>query len=84
MKQLIAYLLDHAILDFSGDLDLEMVRQFLHGDDASESRSLLNKLSKDGGVSDMMVTLADCLLEQVRENLSEDVVREQIRLYAES
>jgi hypothetical protein len=84
VKQLIAYLLDHAILDFSGDLDLEMVRQFLHGDDASESRALLNKLSKDGGVSDMMVTLADCLLEQVRKNLSEDIVHEQIKLYVES
>ena len=84
MKQLIAYLLDHAILDFSGDLDLEMVRQFLQGDDASESRALITKLSRDGGVDDMMVTLADCLLEQVRANLSEDLVHEQLKLYAES
>ena len=38
MKQLIAYLLDHAILDFSGDLTLDMVRDFLREDDSSEAR----------------------------------------------
>ncbi len=84
MKQLIAFLLDHAMLDFSGDLSLEMVKDFLQGDDSREGRALLTKLMKDGGVEDMVVTLADCLQEYLRTGLNEDVMREQLRTYAES
>jgi len=84
VKQLIAYLLDHAILDFSGDLTLDMVRDFLKEDDGPEGRKLLTKLVADRGVEDMLVTLGDCLQDYLRTGLSDDVVREQIRLYSES
>lgn len=84
MNQLIAYLLDHAILDFSGDLTLDMIRDFLRNDDSPGSRALLAKLVQDKGVDDMVVTLADCLQEYLRTGLTEDVVRDQIKFYAES
>lgn len=84
MKQLVAYLLEHLILDFDGDLSLEQVREFLKEDDGREARQLLNKLVEDRGVDEMMVTLADCLKDYVRTGIAEDSVREQIRLYAES
>ncbi len=84
MNQLIAFLLDHAMLDFSGDLTLDMVKDFLRGDDSRESRALLAKIAQEGGVNDMMLTLADCLQENLRTGLTNDVVQEQIRLYAES
>ena len=84
MKQLIAYLLDHAILDFSGDLTLDMIRDFLRDDDSPTARALLAKLVQEGGVDDMVVTLADCLQDYLRTGITEDVVREQIRLYSES
>jgi hypothetical protein len=84
VKQLIAYLLDHAILDFSGDLTLDMVRDFLREDDSAEGRKLLTKIVADRGVEDMLVTLGDCLQDYLRTGLSDDVVREQIRLYSES
>ena len=84
MKQLIAYLLDHAILDFSGDLTLDMVRDFLREDEGPESRKLLSRLVEDRGVEDMLVTLGDCLQDYLRTGLTDDVVREQIRLYSES
>ena len=84
VKQLIAYLLDHAILDFSGDLTLDMVRDFLREDDGPEGRKLLAKLVEDRGVEDMLVTLADVLQDYIRTGLTDDVVREQIRLYSES
>ena len=61
MKQLIQYLLENLILDFQGDLTLDMVRDFLRDDDSREGRALLAKLVEDRGVSDMMITLADCL-----------------------
>jgi hypothetical protein len=84
VKQLIAFLLDHAMLDFSGDLSVDMVKEFLRDDDSREARALVAKLTKDGGVEDMVVTLADCLQDYLRSGLSEDVVKEQLTLYAES
>jgi hypothetical protein len=84
MKQLIAYLLDNMILDFQGNLTLDMVREFLRDDDSRESRALLSKLVEDRGVSDMMITLADCLQDTIKTGINEDVLRDQIRTYAES
>jgi hypothetical protein len=84
VKQLIAYLLDHAILDFSGDLTLDSIRDFLRDDDSPTSRALLAKLVQEGGVDDMVVTLADCLQEYLRTGLTDDVVLSQIKLYSES
>ncbi len=84
MKRLIAYLLDNMMLDFSGDLSLESVRAYLKEDDGHEARQLLQKLVEDHGVNDMMITLADCLQDHIRSGINEEVVREQLRLYAES
>jgi hypothetical protein len=84
VKQLIAFLLDHAILDFSGELTIEMVKDFLRDDESPQTRALLNKIMQDGGVEEMQVTLADCLQDSLRTGLSEQVVSDQLRLYAES
>lgn len=84
MKQLIAYLLDHAMLDFSGELTIDMVKEFLRDEESPEGRSLLNKIMQEGGVEEMQITLADCLQDCLRTGLSEGVVGEQLKLYAES
>jgi hypothetical protein len=84
VKQLIQYLLENLILDFQGDLTLDMVRDFLRDDDSREGRALLAKLVEDRGVSDMMITLADCLQDYLKSGINDDVLREQIRTYAES
>ncbi len=84
MNQLIAFLLDHAMLDFSGGLTIDMVKDFIRDDESREARTLLTKLMQEGGVEEMQLTLADCLQEQLRTGLTEDVVREQLKLYAES
>jgi hypothetical protein len=84
VKQLIQYLLENLILDFQGDLTLDMVRDFLRDDDSREGRALLAKLVEDRGVSDMMITLADCLQDYLRTGINDEVMREQIRTYAES
>jgi hypothetical protein len=84
VNQLIAFLLDHAMLDFSGDLSIDMVKDFLRGDDSPESRALLAKLVQERSVDSMFLTLADCLQEHLRTGLTDDVMREQLRLYSES
>ena len=84
MKHLIQHLLDNMMIDFQGGLTLAMVRDFLKGDNSPEARALLAKVVEERGVDDMMNTMADCLQEYLRTGINEDVVREQVRTYAES
>jgi hypothetical protein len=84
MNQLIAFLREHLILDFQGDLTMEQVREFLKNDDSRDAKSLNAKIVADRGVDEMMIVLADCLLEHAQKALSDDVVREQLRNYSES
>ncbi len=84
MKELIRYLLENIQLDFQGEITLETVRGFLREDDSREARKLLAKLIEDEGVDDMLITLADCLREYLREGINEETVSEQLSIYAES
>jgi hypothetical protein len=81
---LIDYLRQHLIIDFQGDLTVAKVRELLAGDDSRDAKSLLAKLVADRKVEDMMLVLADCLLEPAQNALTDDVVREQLRMYSES
>ncbi len=84
MNELIAYLRENIILDFQGDLDIEMVRAYLKTDDSREAKSVLAKIVADGSVDDMMIVLADVLLETVRRALTDDVLRTNLQSYTEA
>ena len=84
MKELVRYLLENLYLDFQGEISLDTVRQFLRGDDSREAKALLAKLIEDKGVDELLLTLADCLKEHIRSGVNENVLREQLGLYAES
>ena len=84
MKELIKYLLENMVIDFQGEISLETVRGFLREDDGREARQLLAKLIEEKGVDDMLITLADCLKDHIRTGVNEQVVREQLSLYADS
>jgi len=84
VNRLIDYLRQHIIIDFQGDLTVAKVRELLAGDDSRDAKSLLTKLVADRKVEDMMLVLADCLLEPVQRALTDDIVREQLRMYSES
>ncbi len=84
MKELARFLLQNAQIDFSGEITIEQVRQFLREDDSREARALLARLIEDKGVDDMLVTVADCLKEYIPDGISEDTVRAQLAVYGES
>ena len=85
MNRLIDYLRQHIMIDFQGDdLTVAKVRELLAGDDSRDAKTLLAKLVADRSVEDMMLVLADCLLEPVQSALTDDVMREQLRMYSES
>lgn len=72
------------MIDFQGDLSVAKVRELLAGDDSRDAKNLLAKLVAERKVEDMMLVLADCLLEPVQKALTDDVMREQLRMYADS
>jgi hypothetical protein len=84
VNRLIEYLRQNLMIDFQGDLSVAKVRELLADDDSRDAKVLLAKLVADRKVEDMLVVLADCLLEQVQRSLPDDVVREELRMYAES
>jgi hypothetical protein len=84
VNRLIDYLRQNLMIDFQGDLSVAKVRELLAGDDSRDAKVLLAKLVADRKVEDMLVVLADCLLEPVQQALSDDVMREQLRMYSES
>jgi hypothetical protein len=84
VNRLIEYLRQHLMIDFQGDLTVAKVRELLAGDDSREVKTLLAKLVAEKRVEDMVLVLADCLLEPVQRALTDDLMREQLRMYAES
>ena len=84
MNRLIEYLRANLMIDFQGDLSVAKVRELLAGDDSRDAKNLLTKLVADRKVEDMILVLADCLLEPAQKALTDDIMREQLRMYAES
>ena len=84
VNRLIDYLRQNLMIDFQGDLTVAKVRELLAGDDSRDAKQLLAKLVAEKKVEDMLMVLADCLLEPVQTSLTDDVMREQIRMYSES
>ena len=84
MKELVRYLLENLYLDFQGEISLDTVRQFLRADDSREAKALLQKLIEDKGVEDLLIALADVLKDHIRTGVNDQVVREQLVMYAES
>ena len=84
VNRLIAYLRENLMLDFQGDLTVEKVRELLTGDDSRDARNLLAKVVNEGKVEDMLLVLTDVLLEVVTNALTDDVMREQLRMYTDS
>lgn len=84
MKELARFLLQNAQIDFSGDITIEQVRQFLRDDDSREARALLARLIEDKGVDDMLVTVADCLKESLGDGINDETIKHQLAVYSES
>lgn len=84
MKDLIAYLLKNIQIDFQGEISMDEVRQFLRDDDSREARKLLGKLIEDQGLDDMLITMADCLKDHMRNGINEQTIGDQLRIYSDS
>jgi hypothetical protein len=84
VKELIHYLLNNLYLDFQGDVTLDVVHKMLRSDSSPSAQALLKKIAGDSGVEDLLITLADCLKENLATGITEKTVQEQLNVYSES
>jgi len=84
VNELAKYLLENVQIDFQGNITVEEIREYLRQDESPESRALLSKIIEDKGIDDLLIVLADCLVEFIGDGISPDVVKEQLMLYSES
>ncbi|HEX3774644.1 MAG TPA: hypothetical protein VHV51_09280, partial [Polyangiaceae bacterium] len=84
VKELVRFLFENLYFDFQGEITVEKVREFLREDDSREARQLLSKIIEEKGVDDLLITLADCLKDQIRTGVSEQSIRDQLHIYTDS
>lgn len=84
MKELTLYLLENLVLDFQGEVSVEAVRNFLREDDSTEARRLLKKIIEEDGIDDLLITVADCLKDNIASGIHQASMRDALNLYSES
>ncbi|MEO7032459.1 MAG: hypothetical protein ABI548_01385 [Polyangiaceae bacterium] len=84
MKELVRFLFENLYFDFQGEITVEKVREFLREDESREARQLLSKIIEEKGVDDLLITLADCLKDQIRTGVGEQSIRDQLNIYTDS
>lgn len=83
MDKLAKYLLDRLQLDFSGDIDMEVIKQFLRDDNSPEANQILAKIAQEG-VDDLLIVVADCLKEYLASGINENTLKQQLTSYGEA
>lgn len=83
MKQLAKYLFERLILDFE-NVELDEVRVMLRDEDSQTSRAILAKLVEDQGLDNLLVTIADCLKDELRNGVDDACIEAQLNTYSES
>lgn len=84
MQQLANYLLNHLVLDFDGDIQMEHINELLLKDGSDTAKHLRSRLIADGGPDEFLLALADVLKDQTRGGIREEHVVEQVGYYLEA
>ena len=84
MEKLCAYLLQHLILDFDGEVSMDIINRLLREDDTPEAGDLRARLFAERGPEDFLVVTADCLREHILYGIDSELIQEQIQLYLEA
>ena len=84
MGALAKYLLEHMVLDFDGEIDMEHINAFLLEDGSPAAHELRSRLISEGGPNEFLLVLADVLKDFTREGIREEHVVEQVVYYLEA
>ena len=84
MEELAKYLLEKIDIDFQGDISVEVVKDYLRKDGSPLAKKLLDKIIEEKGVDELLITLADCLKENLTTGINGEVIEESLNMYADS
>jgi len=84
VNELSQFLLEHLIIDFDGEVDIDNLRSCLRKDASPQARALLEKIVAEGGVEEFMITLADCLMTNISTGITPQVVKDHMVNYSEA
>ena len=84
MNELAKYLIENLIFDFEGEVTADAFRAFLREDSSGDARALMQKIIEDNGIEELLITLADCLTENLASGITPDVIQQQLVAYSES
>ena len=73
-----------AKVDFQGDLDIDSFRQLVGAPSTPVAAALLGKVHDDRAVNDMLLVLADTMIEIVDEALTSEAWISRLAVYADS
>lgn len=82
VARLVDHLADHLVLDVTTELGRDGLHALLDGDPSPTARALREKLTDDRAVNDMLLVVADLLLDRVTRHGFDDVLRDVISGYA--
>jgi len=84
LNELAQYLIENLIVDFEGEVTSEAVRAFLRKDDSPEARALLQKIIEEKGINDLLITVADCLTQEITRIIDPQMVKGHLANYSEA
>ena len=84
MNELCAYILDHLVLDLSGEFNMDLVGEMLVSDGSQEARDLRARLGKEKSPDQFLFVLLDCLRDSIRTGVTVYTVKDQVELYLEA
>ncbi len=84
MQQLASYLLNHLVLDFDGNIQMEHINELLLADGSETAHDLRSRLIGEGGPDDFLLALADVLKDHTRNGIREEHVVEQVGFYLQA
>ena len=84
MNQLIAFLIEHLMLDFDNGVSLDAIMRLLETDKSPLARDLRSRLANERDVGDLLVPMADCLRPFITGGINSDRIREQLQAWVEA
>jgi hypothetical protein len=84
LNELAQYLIENIILDFEGEVTVETIRAFLRKDTSPEARALLQKIIEEKGIDDLLITLADCLTQELSSKMDAETIKGHLINYSEA
>ncbi len=84
MNELAQYLIDNILLDFEGEVTAETVRAYLRKDDSPQAMALLQRISEEKGIDDLLLAIADMLTQELTKKFTSAEVKEHLVNYSEA